>query len=58
MGAEILATNAGPLAARLHAYRDAIDAWVEILEAPGGPDAGAIRARLDTARSRLEQRGG
>jgi prephenate dehydrogenase len=58
MGAEIAATNAGPLAARLRAYRDAIDVWLELLEAPGGPDAGAIRARLNAAKDRLEQRGG
>lgn len=58
MGAEIAATNAGPIAARLRAYREAIDAWLALLEAPGGPDAGAIRARLDAAKSRLEQRGG
>lgn len=53
MGAEIAATNAGPIAERLRGYRARIDEWIEILEAPGGPDAGSIRERLDAARSRL-----
>ncbi|MHB8892491.1 MAG: prephenate dehydrogenase [Candidatus Limnocylindrales bacterium] len=54
MGTEIAATNAEALAARLRAYRDRLDEWLAILEAPGGPDADAIRARLTRARARLE----
>ena len=58
MGAEIAVTNAEPIAARLRAFRSAIDAWLELLEAPDGPDPAVIRARLDAARSRLEHPGG
>ncbi len=54
MGTEIAVTNAAALAVRLRVYRDRIDEWVALLEAPGGPDAGAVRARLAGARSRLE----
>lgn len=54
MGAEIAATNAAPIAERLRAYRARIDEWLELLEAPGGPDAAAIRERLEAARARLE----
>ena len=54
MGAEIAATNAGPIAERLHAVRARLDEWLALLEAPGGPDAAAIRERLDAARARLE----
>jgi len=58
MGAEIAVTNAGPLAARLRTYRQALDAWIALLETPGGPDADAIRTRLDAAKTRLEYPGG
>jgi len=54
MGSEIAVTNAAPLAARLRAYRDRIDEWIALLEAPGGADVEAVRARLAGARSRLE----
>ena len=54
MGAEIAATNAGPIADRLRTYRARIDEWLELLEAPGGPDAAAIRERLEAARARLD----
>ena len=54
MGAEIAATNAGPIVERLHAVRARLDEWLALLEAPGGPDAAAIRERLDAARARLE----
>ena len=54
MGAEIAATNAGPIAERLHAYRARLDEWIALLETPGGPDAAAVRERLDAARARLE----
>jgi prephenate dehydrogenase len=53
MGAEILATNADRVAERLRAYRARIDAWLELLEAPGGADASAIRERLQAARERV-----
>lgn len=54
MGAEIFATNADRLAERLRAYRGRLDAWLELLEAPGGADPAAIRERLGAARERLE----
>ena len=54
MGAEIAAANAVAIAARLRAYRDRLDEWLVILEAPGGPDTALIRERLAAARARLE----
>ena len=54
MGTEIAVTNAPAIAGRLRDLRAAIDAWIEILEAPGGPDATTIRSRLAAARRRLE----
>jgi prephenate dehydrogenase len=54
MGMEIAMTNAPEIAARLRDLRVAIEAWIEALEAPGGPDADAIRRRLATARRHLE----
>ena len=54
MGAEIAATHALAIAARLRAYRDRLDEWLVILEAPGGPDPDLIRERLAAARARLE----
>ncbi len=54
MGAEILATNADRVADRLRAYRARIDAWLELLEAPGGADPARIRERLEAVRDRLE----
>jgi prephenate dehydrogenase len=54
MGAEIAASNAGAIAEVLRRYRTRIDAWIEELESPGGPDASALRDRLDAARARLE----
>lgn len=50
MGAGILATNAGPVAARIRALRDALDAWLAALEAAGGPDHEGLRDRLAAAR--------
>jgi len=55
MGAGILDTNRAAVAARLRAYRDAIDAWLRALEADGA-DASALRARLETARAALGPR--
>jgi prephenate dehydrogenase len=54
MGADIAATNAVALAARLRAYRERIDAWIAALEAPGGPDAEGMRSALHAARERLD----
>ncbi len=54
MGAEIAVTNAEALAVRLRAYRDRLDEWLAILEAPDGPDRDVIGERLAAARSRLE----
>jgi prephenate dehydrogenase len=55
MGSGILATNAAPVAERLHALRAAVDTWLELLDAGGGSvDAGAIRDRLEAARATLE----
>jgi prephenate dehydrogenase len=54
MGAGILATNAGPVADGLRAIRAAIDVWLEALEAEGGPDEHALRARLEGARRALD----
>jgi len=51
MGAGILDTNRSAVAARLRAYRDAIDAWLQTLE--GGADAAALRSRLESARDAL-----
>lgn len=56
MGAGILATNAGPVAERLRALRDVIDAWLEVLDGDqGSADATTIRGRLEAARSALER---
>jgi len=54
MGAGILATNAGNVALELRAFRAAIDAWIDALEAPSGPDAPALAERLAAARGLLE----
>lgn len=56
MGAEIAATNAAAITAVLHRWRDRVDEWIALLEAPGGPDATEVRERLADARSRLEGR--
>ncbi|MEO5965412.1 MAG: prephenate dehydrogenase/arogenate dehydrogenase family protein, partial [Candidatus Limnocylindrales bacterium] len=53
MGAGIAATNAPAIVARLRDVREAIDAWLAVLEADGGPDEAAIAARLAAARDRL-----
>jgi prephenate dehydrogenase len=55
MGAEILASNAEAVAVVLRAYRERIDEWLAMLEAPDGPDAEALRARLSAAKARLEE---
>ena len=55
MGAEIAATNAEAIAAVMRRLRDRIDEWLDLLEAPDGPDADAIRERLAAARARLDR---
>ena len=64
MGADIIATNARPIAASLRAYRDAIDGWLTELDAmadesrPVVPDAASVarlRGRLEGARDQLER---
>lgn len=64
MGADILATNARPIAERLRAFRHALDGWLMELEAviagdaTAVPDADAVdrlRQRLETARAQLER---
>jgi prephenate dehydrogenase len=54
MGAGILASNAGPVADRVRALRDALDEWLATLERPAGPDPDRIAARLRAARDRLD----
>jgi prephenate dehydrogenase len=54
MGAGILATNAGNVAFELRAFRAAIDAWIDTLEATSGPDAADLAKRLEAARGLLE----
>jgi prephenate dehydrogenase len=53
MGAGILATNAAPVAEHLRTLRAALDAWLDLLEAPGGPDPDALARRFAAARERL-----
>jgi hypothetical protein len=57
MGAEIAAANAAAIAAGLRRHRDAVDAWLALLEAPGGPDPDVLRERLAAARARLHGEG-
>jgi hypothetical protein len=53
MGAAIAATNAPALASRLRDLRATLDHVLAELERPGGPDEGALEARLRAARDRL-----
>ena len=55
MGAEIAASNAEAIAAVMRRLRDRIDEWLELLDAPDGPDAEAMRERLAGARARLDR---
>ena len=57
MGAGIVATNAGPIAARIRDLRAVLDGWLSDLERPDGPDLAVLAARLATARRRLEDGG-
>ena len=64
MGAGILATNRAAVAARLRAYRDAIDGWIKALEsnaadaadAADAAEAAGLRSRLEAAREALGPR--
>jgi prephenate dehydrogenase len=53
MGAGILATNSAAVAARLRAFRDAIDDWLRALDGQPSPDA--LRERLEAARNALTE---
>lgn len=55
MGAGILATNAAAVAPRLRAMRDALDAWIALLEHSDGSDVGSLHARLGAARDALAE---
>jgi prephenate dehydrogenase len=55
MGAEIAASNAEAIAVVMRRLRDRIAEWVDLLEAPDGPDADAMRERLAAARARLDR---
>ncbi len=55
MGAEIAASNAEAIALVMRRLRDRIDEWLDLLEAPHGPDADAMRERLAAARARLDR---
>lgn len=52
MGAGIVATNAAAIATQVRAMRDALDAWLAVLE-DGQPDPDALEARFEAARSSL-----
>jgi prephenate dehydrogenase len=54
MGAEIAATNAAAIIEGLRRYRDRLDEWIALLEAPDGPGPGVIAARLADVKARLE----
>ena len=56
MGAAIASTNAPALAARLRDLRAVLDAWLNELERPGGPDEAAMVQRLAAARAILDER--
>jgi prephenate dehydrogenase len=58
MGAGILATNAGPVAARLRALRLVLDTWIELLDRDQGEDSGALEGRFRLARESLEHEPG
>ncbi len=44
MGAEIAASNAEAIAVVMRRFRDRVDEWLDLLEAPDGPDADAMRS--------------
>ena len=53
MGAGILATNAQAIAEGIRVLRDALDAWIEQLEAADPIDAERLRRRLEAARAAM-----
>jgi prephenate dehydrogenase len=64
MGADIVATNARPIAGHLRAYREAIDGWLAALDAmtaedqpvePSEATVGQLRDRLAAAKAELER---
>ena len=55
MGAEIAASNSEAIVAVMRRLRDRLDEWLELLDAPDGPDAEAMRERLAAARARLDR---
>lgn len=64
MGAEIIATNARPIADQLRAYRDVIDRWLTELDAltdeskpvlPDDASVARLRSQLGVARATLER---
>ncbi len=55
MGAEIAASNAEAIAQVMRRLRDRIDEWLDLLEAPDGPDADVMRERLAAAMARLDR---
>jgi len=54
MGAGILATNAGAVTASLKSLRDALDTWIDLLEAEDAHTP-ELRGRLGAARAALQQ---
>jgi prephenate dehydrogenase len=52
MAVGIAATNAPAIAARVHALREVLDAWLAELERDGGPDVEWLRTRFAAARGR------
>jgi prephenate dehydrogenase len=55
MGAEIAASNAEAIAVVMRRLRDRIDEWIDLVDAPEGPDADVMRERLAAAKARLER---
>jgi prephenate dehydrogenase len=54
MGSGIVMTNTGAIADRIRDVVFVLEGWLEDLDRDGGPDPGAIEARLRGARERLE----
>ncbi len=53
MGAGIAATNGPAMAAAARRFRAELDAWIDLLETPGGPDPDAAERRFRRAREIL-----
>lgn len=54
MGAGIMVTNSGPVAARIRELIATLGSWADELERPGGPDPEVVARRLAAARAMLE----